>query len=60
MKALFFNKKNLQIEFCTDDLLGDNYEYVLNVLKETGFNNYKAIPVKDISIFFASDDKERF
>jgi len=50
MKALFFNKKNLQIEFCTDDLLGDNYEYVLNVLKETGFNNYKAIPVKDVYI----------
>lgn len=50
MKALFFNKKNLQIDFSTSDLIGDNYESVLSILKETGFNNYKAIPVKDVYI----------
>lgn len=42
MKALFFNKKNLQIDFSTSDLIGDNYERVLCILKETGFNKYKA------------------
>lgn len=50
MKALFFNKKNLQIEFSANDLIRDNYEYVLSILKKTGFNNYKAIPVKDVYI----------
>ena len=50
MKALFFNKKNLQIGFSINDLIGDSYEYVLSMLKETGFNNYKAIPVKDVYI----------
>lgn len=50
MKALFFNKKNLQIDFSTSDLIGDNYERVLCILKETGFNKYKAIPVKDVYI----------
>ena len=48
MKALFFSKKNLQIDFSTSDLIGDNYESVLSILKETGFNNYKAVPVKDV------------
>lgn len=50
MKALFFNKKNLQIDFSTSELIGNNYEYVLSILKETGFNNYKAVPVKDVYI----------
>lgn len=50
MKALFFNKKNLQIDFSTSDLIGKNYERVLCILKETGFNKYKAIPVKDVYI----------
>lgn len=50
MKALFFNKKNLRIDFSTSDLIGDNYERVLSILKETGFNNCKAIPVKDVYI----------
>lgn len=41
MKALFFNKKNLQIDFSTSDLIGDNYERVLCILKETGLINTK-------------------
>ena len=48
MRAFLHNKKNLQIDFSTDDLVGEHYEKVLEELKETGFNNYKAIPVKDI------------
>ena len=50
MKALFFNKKNLEIEFSTNDLVGDNYEKVLTLLGEAGFNNCKAIPVKDVYV----------
>ena len=49
-KALFFNKKKLQTEFSTDDLIGEHFEYVLNILKENGFNNYKSVPVKDIYV----------
>ena len=48
MKALFLNKKNLQIDFSTGDLIGEHYEKVVAELKETGFNNYKAVPYKDI------------
>lgn len=48
MRAFLHNKKNLKIDFSTDDLVGEHYEKVLEELKETGFNNYKAIPVKDI------------
>lgn len=50
MKALFFNKKNLQIDFSTSDLIGNNYERVLSILKDTGFNNYKAVSVKDVYV----------
>lgn len=49
-KALFFNKKNLQLEFSTNNLIGEDYAEVLKDLEEAGFNNYKAIAVKDIYV----------
>lgn len=50
LKAFFFNKKNLELEYSTSDLIGEDYKEVLEDLTEAGFNNCKAIPVKDIYV----------
>lgn len=50
LKALFFNKKNLQLEFSTSDLVGEDHQEVLTDFMEAGFNNCKAISVKDIYV----------
>lgn len=50
IKAFFFNKKNLALEFETSDLVGDNVDSVLEEIKEAGFNNYKTVPIKDIYV----------
>ncbi len=50
LKALFFNKKNLQMEFSTTDLVGEDYREVMKDLEEAGFNNCRAIAVKDIYV----------
>lgn len=49
-KALFFNKKNLQVNFSTTDLVGEDYKEVLEDFEEAGFNNCRAIAVKDIYV----------
>lgn len=48
LKALFFNKKNLEFEYSTNQLIGTNVDGVIEELKEAGFNNYKTIAIKDI------------
>lgn len=48
LKALFFNKKNLEFEYSTNQLIGTNVDGVIEELKEAGFNNYKTISIKDI------------
>lgn len=50
LKALFFNKKNIQLEFSTSDYVGSNIKIVENVFMEAGFNNVKSIPIKDIYV----------
>lgn len=50
IKAFFFNKKNLALEFATSDLVGDNVDSVVEEIKEAGFNNYKTVPIKDIYV----------
>ena len=50
LKALFFNKKNLQMEFSTTDLVGEDYREVMKDLEEVGFDNCRAIAVKDIYV----------
>lgn len=50
LKALFFNKKNIQLEFSTSDYVGTNIKIVENVFMEAGFNNVKSIPIKDIYV----------
>ncbi|HCJ08416.1 MAG TPA: hypothetical protein DHV96_08685, partial [Lachnospiraceae bacterium] len=50
LKAFFFNKKNLQLEFSTSDLIGEDYQEVLTDLAEAGFNNCKAVSIKDIYV----------
>lgn len=50
IKAFFFNKKNLVLEFATSDLVGDNVDSVVEEIKEAGFNNYKTVPIKDIYV----------
>lgn len=50
MKAFLFNKKNIILDCSTTDLIGGNINDVIEKLNETGFNNYKAIPIKDIYI----------
>lgn len=50
LKAFFFNKKNLQLNFSTSDLAGEDYQKILTDLTEAGFNNCKAVPIKDIYV----------
>lgn len=50
IKAFFFNKKNLVLEFATSDLVGDIVDSVVEEIKEAGFNNYKTIPIRDIYV----------
>ena len=50
LKALFFNKKNIQLEFSTSDYVGSNIKIVENVFMEAGFNNVRSIPIKDIYV----------
>lgn len=48
IKALFFNKKNLEFEYSTYQLIGADLKGVVEELKEAGFNNIKTISIKDI------------
>lgn len=50
LKTLFFNKKNIQLEFSTSDYVGSNIKIVENVFMEAGFNNVRSIPIKDIYV----------
>lgn len=50
IKAFFFSKKNLALEFATSDLVGDNVDSVVEEIKDAGFNNYKTVPIKDIYV----------
>ena len=50
LKALFFNKKNLSIDFSTTNLVGEDYIEVMKELEEAGFNNCRAVAVKDIYV----------
>lgn len=40
--------KNLSFEYSTNDLVGADVDGVVEELKEAGFNNCKAVPIKDI------------
>lgn len=55
LKALLFNKKNIQTDISADALVGNYVEYVTERIKEAGFTNYEAVPVKDI--YEGSDKK---
>lgn len=48
LKALLFNKKNIKTDVSADALVGNYVEYVTERIKEAGFTNYEAIPIKDI------------
>ena len=48
IKALFFNKKNLEFEYSTNQLVGSDVDGVVEELKEAGFNNLKTFSIKDI------------
>ncbi len=48
IKAFLFNKKNLEFEYSTNQLIGTDVEGVVEELKEAGFNNYKTVAIKDI------------
>lgn len=50
VKAFFLDKKKLQIDYTTSDLVGRKCDYVIEILKDTGFNNYKTVPVKDVYV----------
>ena len=50
VKAFFFNKKNLALEFATSDLVGDSVDSVVEEIKEAGFNNYKTVSIRDIYV----------
>lgn len=50
IKAFFFSKKNLALEFATSDLIGDSVDSVVEEIQEAGFNNYKTVPIKDIYV----------
>lgn len=48
IRALLFNKKNIKTDVSADALVGNYIEYVTERIKEAGFTNYEAVPVKDI------------
>ena len=48
IRALLFNKKNIKTDVSADALVGNYVEYVTERIKEAGFTNYEAVPVKDI------------
>lgn len=48
IKALLFNKKNVKTDVSADALVGNHVEYVIERIKEAGFINYEAVPIKDI------------
>ena len=48
MKAMFFNKKNLEFSYSTNQLVGKNVNWVVEKLEDAGFNNCKPIAIKDI------------
>lgn len=50
LKAFFFNKKNLELEYSTSSFVGKDLTEVLNDLTRSGFNNCKAVSVKDIYV----------
>lgn len=43
-----FNKKNIKTDVSVDALVGNYVGYVTERIKEAGFTNYEAVPVKDI------------
>lgn len=55
LKALLFNKKNIKTDVSADALVGNYVEYVTERIKESGFTNYEAVPIKDI--YEGSDKK---
>lgn len=48
VKAFFFKRKKIEIGYDCTDLLRKHYNVVVTALHNKGFNNIKAIPVKDI------------
>ena len=61
LKAFLFNKKKIKLDNSVNDLVGNKIENVVEILKETGFNNYKTVPIKDIYIdnnFFVGEVQE--
>lgn len=48
IKAFFFKRKKIQIGYDYTELLRKNFNAVVTALHNKGFNNIKAIPVKDI------------
>lgn len=48
LKAFFFKRKKIVIGYDYTELLRRNFEVVVTALHNKGFNNIKAIPVKDI------------
>lgn len=50
IKAFFFNKKQLQMNFSTAELIGEKVNDVITRLTEAGFNNVKAVSIKDLYV----------
>ncbi len=48
VKAFFFKRKKIEVGYDYTELLRKNYEAVVTVLHNQGFNDIKTIPVKDI------------
>ena len=48
VKAFIFKRKKLEVEYDYTELLRKNFDVVVTALHNKGFNNIKAIPVKDI------------
>lgn len=48
VKAFIFKRKKIEIGYDYPELLRKNYNVVVTALHNKGFNNIKAIPVKDI------------
>jgi len=49
-KAMLLDKGKVQFDYGSDDLIGENYQYALDIFKENGFKKIKLNPIKDVYI----------
>lgn len=50
MKAFFFNKKKISLEYSYSDFIGEDIDFVTKKLMDNGFTNILVAPLKDLYV----------